>query len=296
MGYKAKVIADSINGTRITTLEISFPRIVLAEFNTHRVFSRNSASSRAIPIEKMLERVMNDPFIPDRWPINRPGMQATEYLAEGSAVVEARIDWLHARNEAVNSVYRLQRHGVHKQITNRLLEPWLWHTVVVTSTEWENFFNQRRDKDAQPEIQKIANLMFAAYEASTPTQLADGAWHLPYVTAEDFEAQAAHALTPDWDILARLACARCARVSYARQGEARDFAEDLATTARLLANGHTSPLEHAATPRTTPGPGALIDAATQSVWFGNFRGWQSYRKTLPDEAVFRKGLGPRMSA
>ena len=151
MSYSAKVLADSISpdGVRLTTMEVTFPRIVLAEFNTHRMFSRNSASSRAIPVEKMIQRVLDDPFSPVWWGKNQSGMQAAEELS-GEALRLARQHWLDARDFAISCVrlFQAPEISLHKQIANRLLEPFLWHTVVVTATEWENFFALRCHKDA----------------------------------------------------------------------------------------------------------------------------------------------------
>lgn len=160
----ATVIADSINpvGNRITTFVVVFPRIILAELNTHRLFSRNSASSRAIPFERMLKMVEEDPFIPIAWQKDHKGMQGTEYftkLEEEKVNLEGK--WLRARTEAVECSKRLaedQKYtersgdtndwvvncgGVTKQLCNRLLEPFMWHTAIISTTEFENFFALR---------------------------------------------------------------------------------------------------------------------------------------------------------
>lgn len=141
--FKAEIIAASSNkGTKIATMLITFNRFILAEFNTHRMFSRNSASSRAIPFKKVLKSVMTNPFIPIAWQKDHKGMQGTEYFGEfGSSVL--RQCWLTARNCAVVVAWIMNKIGLTKQLCNRLLEPFMWHTVLVTSTEWENFFNLR---------------------------------------------------------------------------------------------------------------------------------------------------------
>lgn len=144
--FKAEIIADSLNpqGDRLTTFVITFPRIVLAEFNTHRMFSRNSASSRAIPFKKMVKMVEENPFIPIAWQKDHKGMQGTEYLTDLNDINGQVDSWLKARNEAVHYATELnQDGGVTKQLCNRLLEPFMWHTVIVTATEWENFFKLR---------------------------------------------------------------------------------------------------------------------------------------------------------
>lgn len=146
---QAKVIADSKNefGNRITTMVITFPRIILAEFNTHRMFSRNSASSRAIPFEKMLKSVEENPFIPIAWQKDHKGMQGTEYLTAPIDLAYANDIWLEARDRAVKSAKALNKGSkVTKQLCNRLLEPFMYHTIIVTGTEWENFFALRCPK------------------------------------------------------------------------------------------------------------------------------------------------------
>lgn len=141
---KAEIIADSKNefGERITTMVVNFPRFILAELNTHRAFSRNSASSRAIPFEKMLKMVQENPFIPIAWQKDHKGMQGTEYLS-GTAEQEVWDYWLQSRDEAIKYAKELNSIGVTKQLCNRLLEPFMWHKVIITSTEWENFFALR---------------------------------------------------------------------------------------------------------------------------------------------------------
>src|ERR1035437_4854050 len=141
---EAKIICDSISpeGVRLTTMEVKIHRFVLAEMNTHRVFSRNSASSRAIPVKKLLERVKNDPAMPVFWGKNQAGMGAVEELDPDTKQMVLNV-WLVARDQMVSAVEKLQNLGLHKQLTNRLLEPWLWHTAIISSTEWTNFFGQR---------------------------------------------------------------------------------------------------------------------------------------------------------
>jgi thymidylate synthase ThyX len=147
--YKAEILADSLNpqGDRLTTMKITFPRFILAEMNTHRMFSRNSASSRAIPFNKMVKLVMDNPFIPIAWQKDHKGMQGTEYFTDPENIQANIAAWLRAREEAVERAEYLNEDlgmgGVTKQLCNRLLEPFMWHTVIVTATEWENFFKLR---------------------------------------------------------------------------------------------------------------------------------------------------------
>ncbi len=302
MPFDAKVLADSRSpaGHRLTTLEVTFPRFILPEFNTHRVFSRNSASSRAIPIAKQLRRVLEDPYVPIEFGSNQPGMQAGPPLG-GEARRVAEEEWLAARDDAVRHVLGLvtrpgavsadedplailarveeasrdrDRPGdwlnVHKQVANRLIEPFMWHTVIVSATEWDNFWNLRCHPDAQPEIRRTATEMRAAVDASVPAELGLGDWHLPLVRPEDRE-EAASELD-----LVKISAGRCARVSYLTHAGKRDLGADVALHDRLLESGHMSPMEHPAQPL---GP----DDLKQSEWSGNFRGWRPYRKLVPGE-------------
>lgn len=150
----AKIITDSLNTAitlpngkhpRITTMELIFPRFILAELNTHRMFSKNSASSRAISFKKMVQSVMENPFIPIAWQKDHKGMQGTEYMNENQSAL-ATSYWLDARDEAVRIAKELNSGEVTKQLCNRLLEPFMWHKVLLTATEWENFFYLRCPK------------------------------------------------------------------------------------------------------------------------------------------------------
>ncbi len=311
MSFEAAILADSRSpdGFRLTTLEATFPRFVLAEFNTHRVFSRNSASSRAIPIFKQLRRVLDDPCVPVEFGSNQPGMQAGPPL-EGEALRMAEGQWLLARDDAVRRVLGLiagpdavaggsglsgtldeieeayrgdarptEWLNVHKQVANRLLEPFMWHTVIVTATEWDNFFNLRCHPEAQPEIRRIAEAMRDAIEGSRPVELGREEWHLPLVREEDHEQVAS------LEDLIKVSVGRCARVSYLTHSGVRDLSADIELHDRLIASGHMSPLEHPARPLST--------AARQreGEWSGNFRGWRSYRKDIGGES---NPLGPKV--
>lgn len=290
MTWNARVLADSLSpdGVRLTTMEVTFPRIVLAEFNTHRTFSRNSASSRAIPIEKMIERALHDPYVPDEWPANGPGMSPAGTLGPLDAEASARYS-LELRDLSVWYVRRLQQLGVHKEITNRYLEPWLWHTVIVTATEWDNFYHQRCHPAASRPIRLVAEAMRAAHDASIPRSVAHGEWHLPLIQPDE-------AYRPLVERI-QVSVARCARVSYLTHDGRRDWSADLELYhGRLLPGGHMSPFEHAARPALGDDCtfGALpwdIAENLDADWlrpdlhfFGNFRGWWQHRKDIPGEA------------
>lgn len=275
--YSAKIIADSVSrhGQRLTTMEVVFPRMVLAEFNTHRVFSRNSASSRAIPVEKQLRKIKEQPFVPEYWGANQSGMQA-----EAELVAEARDaaldEWLAARDSAVAHVEKLLDIGLHKQLANRILEPFMWHTVIVTATEWSNYFALRANEMAQPEIRKVSELMQAAYEASTPKHLSDDEWHLPLIQEEEYDG-----VFEKSDDARKISAARCARVSYLTHEGKRDLSADIILYDRLTSGGHMSPLEHVARPLTE-------DELSGGEFRGNFRGWMQLRKLVPNEDDYAK--------
>ena len=270
----AKVILDSLHPNRInrlTTMEVTFHRFVLAEFNTHRVFSRNSASSRAIPAQKQIDRVMSNPALPVSWPHEQRGMQGGDELdaTEKNAAINS---WLGARDKAVHYAQELIRAGVHKSVTSRLLEPFMWHTVIVSSTEWDNFFDLRCNSLAQPEIRAVAELMRQALNESTPTVLSYGDWHMPYVTGYDLdEIMSSYDNEPDWQTLnvAKMcSAARCARVSYLTHEGTKDIRKDMSLAARLMNPGegpmHASAFEHVARPTRVPVGGN----------FTNFRQWR----------------------
>lgn len=262
--YQAKVLADSLNpynNVRLTTMQITYPRFVHSEFMTHRMFSRNSASSRAIPIKTMILNVLDDPVLPVWWGKNQAGMQAKEELSKDEQQTAA-ILWLEGRNRAVTSVESLSRFGLHKQIANRLLEPWMWITVICSATEWDNFFKLRCHPDAQPEIQKIAYMMRDLYEANTPVL---ATYHLPLQQEE--ELTISNYNMEDWK---KICTGRCARVSYLTHEGKRDPQADIDLCARLQESGHWSPFEHIATAKQFP----------DSYYSGNFRGWLQYRKEV----------------
>lgn len=285
-GPKAKVICDSISpeGHRLTTMEVVMHRYVLAEFNTHRVFSRNSASSRAIPTSKIVERIKSDMAYPVSWGTNQKGMQAGGELMLTDQI-KALMAWQRAGDSMIEAAEYLADLGVHKQITNRLLEPFMWHTVIVTSTEWANFFNQRCHPDAQPEMKAAADEMQRAYYTSKPRLLKDGHWHLPYVSDDeqgiaiqdlDTPRQQIPRSMPSIELLQKVSVARCARVSYLTHDGVRDMDmdKDLELYDKLFESGHWSPFEHVATP--------LLQALDRRMT-GNFQGWQQYRKYFIQE-------------
>ena len=271
MGFSARILLDSVSpaGVRLTTMEVRYPRFIHAEALTHRVFSRNAGSSRAVPIKKMIDAVRQDPVLPVWWGRNQSGMQAiAEVDADARAIAE--VEWRRALEDALAHAERLSSPDVnlHKQLVNRILEPFSWITVILTATEWSNFFTQRTHEDAQPELKHIAEMMFWAYRGSTPRAVGAGEWHTPLILPDE-EA------TLPTETLVKISVARAARVSYLTHDGTRDHAKDIELYDRLVgggANGHWSPFEHVATPLPSP-----------DEWSGNFRGWEQYRKRFPQE-------------
>ena len=311
--YSAKIIADSVSpaGVRLTTFEFCYWRAVHDELMTHREFSRNTASARAIPIEKMIAGVLEDPALPLEWGSNKPGMQPGDEIS-ADQIAEAKRLILGLRDQAVKTARALTTLGLHKQIVNRYLQPWMFTTVLVSATSYGNFFKLRCDKMAQAEIRHVAKLARGLMETSKPRALAWGAWHLPLIDKEDWTdaiqlfrddpayldkilqpagedqpeapeqvafpnppplspADFLYSRAAQW-LLIKVSVARCARVSYLRHLEKRDLRADAALHNILAAAGHWSPFEHIAQ--------ALMNPKARS---GNFRGWAQYRKLWPTE-------------
>jgi len=302
---EAKIVADSVNpqGNRITTFLLTFPRFILSELNTHRVFSKNSASSRAIPFEKMVKMVEDDPFIPIAWQSKHSGMQGNEYL-DGESEQKLLVNkWLEARDLAVQQSKLLNNSNVTKQLCNRLLEPFMWHTVLLTATEFDNFFKLRcpsydgfskngekvsfRSKkdvrkhfeelkldtdlvdnqffkswqsintsQAEIHMQALAEAMWDAMNESTPKELKEGEWHIPFgdkIQNRDIMQHVKGSFNSRTEVeeaiqkfKIKIAVARCARLSYMTFDGKVDYEKDLKLHDSLLKSGHMSPFEHCA--------------------------------------------------
>lgn len=290
MTITAKVICDSFNellSTRLTTMELHYPRFIHAEFMTHRVFSRNASSSRAIPVTRQMEMIQQDTAMPIHWGKNQPGMQATEEFnyadQQGMEIL-----WNKARDYALEVAGKMVEMGAHKQIVNRILEPFSHIRVLVSSTDWNNFFALRDHPDAQPEIRELAIQMKEALTASIPTAVRPGMWHLPYITEADWDAVLEYLqqgrITRDIPPMAErhatlcaISAARCARVSYLNhEGKTTTMDEDLKLYFRLVqANPpHMSPCEHQAKAMSNRG------------LFQNFRDWEQFRTTIHGNTVY----------
>ena len=314
----AKIITDSISavsGKRITTMELEYPRFIHGEFLTHRLFSRNSASSRAIPVSKIIGMVDENPATPIHWGKNQPGMQAYEEL-RGEELAGVQSDWREASSDAVMHASVMNHRGAHKQIVNRILEPFQWMKTVVTATEFDNFFWLRNHPDAQPEIKRLAEVMLQALGDSKPNVLRPGEWHLPYVhivqdpyTVEYAEYYDSAELNTKYTLEEALAISAscCAQVSYRKLDDSLEKAKDI--FAKLIESKpcHASPCEHQATPMAIHQPTGMREDgyktlnieshwlnveeglsqqgvthmdSTGRLWSGNFRGWVQHRQLI----------------
>lgn len=310
--FNATIVKDSVTefGNRLTTMEWTYPRFIHAEIMTHRDRARNAASSRAIPWPKMSEKIMDDPVVPLDWPSEQRGMQGGNSIPKFMQRLAKDI-WLDVRDHSVGHAdmlhyigieFRrqyveardkkafLDYHGldheptdteldswseirIHKSLPNRITEPWMWITVVMTATEWTNLWRLRVHEDAEIHFQYIAGLAKKAMDESEPKLLNHGEWHLPYVDQAEIDRdnEGSIHLKPDWR---QVSTARCARVSYLTHDGKREPLKDLELFEKLVTGsgfGHWSPHEHVATP------------ATPDVRSGPYKGWLQYRKFFPGE-------------
>ena len=287
----AVVVQDSIaNNVRITTLELEYPRFIHAEVLTHRQFSRNSASSRAVPVDDMLQLVSANPAEPVFWGRAQSGMQAREEVDDSQVAVTY---WNAARYSALDYAETLKSLGLHKQIVNRITEPFQMIRVVVTATEWANFFELRDHPDAQPEIQALAKAMGKAFLESKPMQLHAGDWHVPYVVRQQDEA--GQVFYGDDTVLDRasarlISASCCAQVSYRLADKSLQKAERIAKRLLQARPWHASPFEHQATPMRS---GSFLDIergvthmdVLNTLWSANFRSWIQHRQLLEQAAI-----------
>lgn len=267
----AKIIEGSINqtGKKITTFELTYPRFIHAELMTHRVFSRNSASSRAIPTKKILENIWNNMAMPMHWGQNQPGMQAFSELSSFRKFL-AKTIWKLSGYIALFFAWLLNKIGAHKQIVNRIIEPWSHITVILTTTELDNFFELRDHKDAQPEISLLARKMKDVMNLFEYKILKNDEWHLPYVTENE-------KLKYPLGTLIKISVARCARVSYlTHDGVLSTIDKDIQLYNKLVGSQplHASPTEHQA---------SLILTTNDKKYQGNFNGFVQFRKILEEK-------------
>jgi hypothetical protein len=263
--FKSVVLADSVNtkGERLTTFELTYPRPIHAEIMTHRLFSRNAASSRAIPVERLLKALQETPYVPHHLGVEQSGMQAGEPLSDEDAAA-CIADWFAMRDACMAGAARMRDRRLHKQIANRALEPWMFITVILSTTSFRHFELLRNHSAAEPHFQHLARLMCASRETSVPRLLHAGEWHLPLLYPEDSDLSL--------DDQKKVSTARCAAVSYVRHTARKQHEKDIALHDNLATNKHLSPFEHVA----TPDPGQ---------YWGNFKGWRQHRQEISGEFV-----------
>ena len=319
----AEVVCDSISeqGVRLTTFEIEYPRIVMSEFNTMRAISKNSSSSRAIPVSKMLEHTKNINLKPIYFGSKKSGMQAGDEL-DGNDLINAKLFWEAALFDAVTWATELDELGVAKEVTNRLVEPFQLVKVVCTATDWGNFFNLRLHPDSDPNICMLAYKMYQDMQESKPIELKVGEWHLPFVNVGwNGKGEMCYA-DEDFNFIEleqaiKLSAASCASVSYRTEGmtlEKADKIFDMLIKAEVI---HASPFEHLATPISKEieienndylTVGFINKVGDSNTWqkgithmnkqdelcSGNLRGWVQYRHLLPNNTAWEFDFGERM--
>ena len=257
--------------------------MLLPELATHRQFSKNTASSRAIPITKTIQMVMDNPFVPFHWGKNQSGMQAHEVLGDWQERA-CRKKWVEASQNAALVANSLDVSGLHKQIANRVLEPYMFTTLILSCTSFKHFELLRTNEMAEPHFQHLAKLMVSARSESLPEALKPGEWHLPLIYDEDRSKL-------NLSDLKKVSTARCAAVSYVRHNEVKDYEKDFALYERLTTGGHWSPTEHVATPYAKRAvlPKVNWETVSQvhhiSLQCGNFKGWKQHRKEFETEFV-----------
>lgn len=270
--FKAEMLADSLHpeGSRLTTMLLTYPRIIHSEWLTHRTHSRNAASSRAIPVEKQIQAVIDDPFIPIHWGVNQSGMQAYRVHPDPNYCEDV---WRESLNDAIFHAKRLNALNLHKQIVNRVIEPYSWITIIATSCGpgWRNLFKLRCHEAAEPHFQKIARMAEQLWYDHKPRMMAVGEWHLPLFGFEGDDE------IPVND-RKKISAARCARVSYLTHDGRRDVSKDMELHDRLIKSDpkHMSSFEHQAQ--------CVMGYPLTELYNGNLEaGWVQYRKTIKGE-------------
>lgn len=305
MSFAAKMITDSISpmGKRLKTMLLRYPRFIHSELMTHGRLSKNASSSRAIPVERMIAMLREDPAMPVYWGANQKGMQAKEELSPAT-IEDLKSIWLGHMEGAIEQVQTMVEYNLHKQTANRLLEPWAHMTTLVTGTEYENLYALRRHKDAQPEFKVLADLMWEAEQESVPSLIDYGQWHLPFILDSDWVAirdrltmNGVLRVMPTYEQMAEIALkvstARCARTSYVTMdGIPSTIDADIALYESLVGSSpvHASPAEHQGKPDTESERFSAEGEPVGYDWdnphqHGNFVGWIQHRFLIPNHYV-----------
>ena len=263
------------------------------EVMTHRMFSRNSSSSRAIPVSKVIDQVRNNPAMPIHWGKNQAGMQAKEEL-QGITKIAVKDSWIEAAKEIARRAEIMSQAGLHKQVVNRMLEPFQTMKVIITATEWNNFWWLRDHPDAQPEIQKLARVMKGEYDYSKPQRLEFGMWHLPYIfsrldstgTQQYYFSDKTEQEEYSLEEAIKISCSSCAQVSYRKLDTSLEKAQDIYKRLVQSEPVHASAFEHVAVcedPSAETASKGWTHVDTEgNIWSGNFRGWVQYRQLIPN--------------
>ncbi len=282
----SKFSLDGTEDYHIYSFELEYPRFIHSEFMTHRVFSRNSASSRAIPVQAMHKSIAENPAYPERWGVNRPGMQDAGEV-EADIAVQARVTWDSAMTDALRHSARLAELGLHKQVVNRLTEPFMHMKVVLTFTEYDNWKELRKHGDADPTIYALACAIdeHIDYMAETALELESGEWHVPYIQRAVGQNGEIHYYSGDQEVSVEqalmISASCCAQVSYRKNDTSLEKAQmiyDKLINSRPM---HASPIEHQATPATEEWQTGVTHVDRWgNQWSGNFKNWIQYRQTL----------------
>lgn len=309
---KATIIADSVNsytGTRITTYELEYPRFIHSEVMTHKMLAKNAASSRAIPVQSMIDKIQNDPAHPVFWGKNQAGMQSKEELV-GDNLDRVQYAWKNASTIACIFAKYMSEEQAHKQIVNRVLEPFSMMKTVITGTEWNNFFWLRNHTDAQPEFHALADLMQKAKDQSKPFMLYENEWHLPYIECERYKYSSdfgdpisdgeiiyssnGQTLTTEEALV--LSASLCAQTSYRKSDDSLEKAKDIYSRLVESEPVHASPFEHQGMcyninpfklltaiilNRFIPKGVTHIDI-NRNWWSGNLKHFIQYRQLIPN--------------
>ena len=307
----AIVVAHSeCNGKEIITMQIREWRPIHSELMTHKMLGKSAGSSRARPSAAISEQVAHYPMMPVEWGANEPGMKANKLL-DPDVQVKAQEIFRQAAYDAAQAAKALADLGVHKQIVNRIQEPYTFIDVLITGTEWNNFFYLRDHEDADPTMRDLAIKMRDAKEKSIPTLLKPGEWHLPYITDADWEWVGNYCkierITRDEptyqevvEVLRKISAARCARISYKLFDGTTNQLKDLELFDKLLTSQplHASPSEHQATPMKVMGfapamwehnhPYTWEHGITHvdknfQFWSANLQGWIQHRHLIEGE-------------
>lgn len=296
----AEIIADSYNpdfDSRITTMIIEYPRIILAELNTHRALSKSSSSSRAIPVKKMLEHISNSPAMPMRFGENQRGMQDKGSDSNNSEAAKAL--WVEAAKSAASFATVMDSMGIHKQVCNRMVEPYQTMRTCITGTCWNNFFNLRLHPDADPTFYALAQVMKEAMDTSEPEILSPWQWHMPFVDChfdnegeQYFTDEEGNVISDEEALKISASCS--AQTSFRLSDTSLEKAESIFKKLIESKPAHASPLEHQA--RAIPRKFIdsryyfALDGVThvdhnKVPWSGNFYGWVQHRQIIPENAV-----------